>query len=421
MDMTQQPKGNFPNRGDEYWKFTNPASFLKTLQSLSEEHPQRTNVSAPLRNRAKSLQPISMPGISREISLENLFPEYIHHAVTLSGLKLKLPDSISELDSCFQIEPLSELREGGSKWFNSLSGELERSLQKPITRPFARYCIENAQCGYGLRVKQKCPEPMIIDYFGSNQSQSESLIYNAIKVDPHAELTLIEIGNTGNSSHHVTEIEVAEHGKLNHFRILAGHHQTSCLTHQYTRLAEDSSYLSFTFSGNNGIARNEYIIELGGDNGNAHISGIVAGYDQMHHDDTVFVNHRGLNCKSRQVFKKVLKDKAVGVFQGKILVDPGAQKTDGYQKSQALLLSEQSQFLVKPELEIYADDVSCSHGSTCGSIDKEALFYLCSRGIPKRQAIGLLAEGFLAEVFDEFDNNYVAGVMRELLSKSLIV
>ena len=108
-----------------------------------------------------------------------------------------------------------------------------------------------------------------------------------------------------------------------------------------------------------------------------------------------------MNCNSRQVFKKVLRNGAVGVFQGKILVKEGAQKTDGYQISQSLLLDGDSQFLAKPELEIYADDVACSHGSTSGAIDEDALFYLRSRGVPEREATNLLTLAFLAEAVDE--------------------
>ena len=111
-----------------------------------------------------------------------------------------------------------------------------------------------------------------------------------------------------------------------------------------------------------------------------------------------------MNCESRQVFKKVLRNGATGVFQGKILVQPGAQKTDGYQISQSLLLDDDSQFLAKPELEIYADDVACSHGSTSGAIDETALFYLRSRGVPKAQATDLLTLAFLAEAVEEIED-----------------
>ena len=112
-------------------------------------------------------------------------------------------------------------------------------------------------------------------------------------------------------------------------------------------------------------------------------------------------SHDAVGCESRQVFKKVLRNGAVGVFQGKIKVEPGAQKTDGYQISQALLLDESSQFLAKPELEIYADDVACSHGSTAGAIDETALFYLRSRGVPERDAMDLLVLAFLREALAE--------------------
>lgn len=111
------------------------------------------------------------------------------------------------------------------------------------------------------------------------------------------------------------------------------------------------------------------------------------GDGDFHHDDTVFVTHDAVNCESRQVFKKVLRNGARGVFQGKILVKKGAQKTDGYQISQSLLLDGSSEFDAKPELEIYADDVACSHGSTSGAIDEEALFTCvragCRRAMPK--------------------------------------
>ena len=139
-------------------------------------------------------------------------------------------------------------------------------------------------------------------------------------------------------------------------------------------------------------------LEFTGDDAQATVAGACAGDGTgFHHDDTVFVTHDSVNCESRQVFKKVLRNGATGVFQGKILVQPeDAQKTDGYQISQGLLLDDNSNFLAKPELEIYADDVACSHGSTVGAIDDDALlFYLTSRGVPRKQAQDMLVLAFL--------------------------
>jgi len=173
-------------------------------------------------------------------------------------------------------------------------------------------------------------------------------------------------------------------------------------------VGENSTYKSFTLTANGVLTRNEQFIEIVGDDATVHVAGAALGDGDFLHDDTVFVTHDAVNCESRQVFKKVLRNGAVGVFQGKILVKPGAQKTDGYQISQALLLDEDSQFLAKPELEIYADDVACSHGSTSGAIDETALFYLRARGVPKSQAQDLLTLAFVAEAIDEIEDKEIA-------------
>ena len=160
------------------------------------------------------------------------------------------------------------------------------------------------------------------------------------------------------------------------------------------------------------LTRNECVVEMAGPRGLAHIAGACVGDGDFHHDDTVFITHAAEDCESRQVFKKVLRNGAVGVFQGKILVNEGAQRTDGYQISQSLLLDEDSQFLAKPELEIYADDVACSHGSTSGAIDEDGLFYLRARGVPKDVATNLMTLAFLAESLDEIEDDQLGECIR---------
>lgn len=155
---------------------------------------------------------------------------------------------------------------------------------------------------------------------------------------------------------------------------------------------------------------------LGGSGGVAHIAGACIGGGAFVHDDTIFVTHAAQGCESRQVFKKVLRDGATGVFQGKILVKPIAQQTDGYQISQGLLLDETSQFLAKPELEIYADDVKCSHGSTAGAVDATALFYLTSRGVPRKTAEELLVLAFVDDAIAEIEAEPIAEAVRGQLA-----
>jgi Fe-S cluster assembly protein SufD len=188
------------------------------------------------------------------------------------------------------------------------------------------------------------------------------------------------------------------------------------VTHCFARICANSTFKSFTLTFNGVLTRNECVLEILGDEAVAHVAGACVGDGgDFHHDDTVFITHDAVNCESRQVFKKVLRNGATGVFQGKILVKQGAQKTDGYQISQSLLLDDDSEFLAKPELEIYADDVACSHGSTSGAIDETALFYLRSRGVHPDDARNLLTLAFLAESLEEIENEDLADELRDRL------
>jgi Fe-S cluster assembly protein SufD len=219
-------------------------------------------------------------------------------------------------------------------------------------------------------------------------------------------VTVLENGPAAARFSKCLEVDIADGGAFHHVRAQGRDHERRASTHMFARLGQESVYKSFTLTVNGVLTRNEQVIELTGDDAVAHIAGAALGDGKtgaFHHDDTVFITHDAVNCESRQVFKKVLRNGAEGVFQGKILVKPDAQKTDGYQLSQSLLLDEDSSFQAKPELEIYADDVQCSHGSTTGAIDEEALFYLRSRGVPEGAATDLLVLAFLAEAIEEIE------------------
>jgi Fe-S cluster assembly protein SufD len=230
-----------------------------------------------------------------------------------------------------------------------------------------------------------------------------------------ASFELLESGTAGARLNHVLEVDIADGGRFHHVRSQGPDQFSQAVTHIFTRLSTQSVFKSFTLSANGLLTRNDCVIELTGDDAVAHVAGAAIGDGDFHHDDTVFITHEGLRCESRQVFKKVLCNGAVGVFQGKILVKEGAQKTDGYQISQSLLLDGDSQFLAKPELEIYADDVVCSHGSTSGAIDEDGLFYLRARGVPIDIATNLLTLAFLAEALQEIENKSLSEAVSDRL------
>ncbi|MBH0239159.1 Fe-S cluster assembly protein SufD [Methylobrevis albus] len=147
--------------------------------------------------------------------------------------------------------------------------------------------------------------------------------------------------------------------------------------------------------------RFEIGLSITGDDAEAQLFGAGLLQGRQHGDTTLFVDHAALRGTSKETFKSVATDEAKAVFQGKILVRPGAQKTDGKMMANALLLSERAEFMTKPELEIFADDVACGHGATCGEIDENHLFYLMARGVPKPVAEQLLIAAFVEEVFDD--------------------
>jgi Fe-S cluster assembly protein SufD len=134
------------------------------------------------------------------------------------------------------------------------------------------------------------------------------------------------------------------------------------------------------------------------------VKGIYLAKDNQHQDITTLMQHKFPESKSNQHIKGILKNESSGVFQGKVIVSQDAQKTDAFQFNQNLLLSKNTKVNAKPELEIYADDVKCSHGATTGELDEEKLFYLRTRGLNKEEATKILIEGFINELFEDIKN-----------------
>ena len=179
---------------------------------------------------------------------------------------------------------------------------------------------------------------------------------------------------------------------------------------------ENSVSENFIYSSESKFSKNEIICNLKEKYSSAFINGVINLDQSKQHEIQTNINHLAENTKSYQLIKSILNDKSTGIYQGKIFVNETAQKTDGYQLSKALLLDENTEFNGKPELEIYADDVKCSHGSTSGNLDENAIFYLMSRGLDFKQAKKLLIEGFIDDVIEKITNteiqNYIKGEMK---------
>ena len=377
--LTRLRNMGLPGRRDEYWKFTDPTTLNQPAAA-----PAKCFVT-------DEALPFSDMDRLRIVFVDGVFDAAASDDLTMEGV---------------EIELLADAMARDIHWARDLYGVQEARGQTPVARPHAALNTAYAEDGVVIRATGHAPRPISLVYLHDSET-SDAILHHVVKVEDGASLTILENGPAAARFSKSMEVEVGDDAAFHHIRLQGRDHERRAATHMFARLGARAAYKSFTLTVNGVLTRNEQVVELTGDNALAHIAGAALGdgaTGDFHHDDTVFVTHDAVDCESRQVFKKVLRNGAEGVFQGKILVKPEAQKTDGYQLSQALLLDDNASFQAKPELEIYADDVQCSHGSTTGAIDEEALFYLRARGVPEGEATDLLVLAFLAESIDEIED-----------------
>lgn len=242
-------------------------------------------------------------------------------------------------------------------------------------------------------------------------------LQHRIVLEDGASLTLYDV--SAGEGHYIAnprfDIVVGKGATLRHVKAQRESLTATHLAIVSADVAEKGEYDSFTLNQGSSLARHEAVVTLGAPHAMAHVNGVQIVDGQRLNDLTSMIHHAAPDGSSRQTVKTVLSEAGQGVFQGKILVDRVAQKTDGYQMNQALLLSEKAQINSKPELEIYADDVKCSHGATVGALDDEQLFYLRSRGIAEADARDMLVRAFLIDALDLVSDEG----LRDLLLRSM--
>ncbi len=369
-----------PIRRDEYWKYTDPEALVSPSTETTGDLAIGSN---PLPFAAAD------PVVCQFI--DGQYQGDAARDLTAPGL---------------EAQTLSVALSRDISAARALFGHLELAGQEKVARPLAILNTATATDGLVFDVSEKMARPIHLRY--ERGGNSASPVRQLIRLGPGAELTVLESGSTGNS---VTEIDVADGAVLNHIR-LQTETRAAEASHLFIRQGASSQVKTFTLTADGALTRNEIVLEFTGDNASGHIGGAVMAQGASHIDNTVFVTHGSEHCESRQVFKNVLAGTSRSVFQGKIFVREGAQKTDGYQLSQAVLLNDGAEFSAKPELEIYADDVACSHGSTTGAIDPVALFYLRSRGVRRAEAEAMLVAAFVEEAILEIADPEIAEMVR---------
>jgi Fe-S cluster assembly protein SufD len=286
--------------------------------------------------------------------------------------------------------------------FAGLTFEMGVPTSSAIDDPLTHLNTAIEPSGLTLRFESSIDVPVEIMHIATKGAARSMALRNCIEVADGASATIIEtfLGEGDYVLSSVMQFEIGAGARLD--RVKVEHEATTAthLSHVITSLAKDAKLNEFTLTSGATLNRQNGTYTFTGENADAKIAGAYMLNNKQHADSRLVIDHAVPHCTSRETFKCVMDDHARGIFQGKVMVRKHAQKTDGKQSCNALLLSEFAEFDAKPELEIYADDVVCGHGATAGDINMDHLFYLRSRGIPEAEAKSLLIAAFVGEAFD---------------------
>jgi Fe-S cluster assembly protein SufD len=299
-------------------------------------------------------------------------------------------------------------------------GELTQHLGKLAPTSDVAVALNTAFMGDGaviqVRAGAAIKKPLQL-VFVASEKPTANFTRSLMLVGKGARVMLLESheGPAGSAyqANAALEVFVGDEAHVDHVKVIGDGADALHISTLAAAVGARARFNTFSFVSGGAIVRNQLFLKFDGEGTVANIGGATLLKGRQHADTTLVANHVARGCQSREVFKSVLDDEAHGVFQGRIVVRPGAQQTDAKMMTRALLLSEQAEADSKPELEIFADDVQCGHGATAGAMDDDLKFYLMARGIPAAEAEALLIQAFLGEAIESIEH---AG-MREALNE----
>ncbi len=325
-----------------------------------------------------------------------------HRLVFVDGLLRQELSDINGLPTGVQLEGMSDALARAPE---TLSEELG-SRSGLADHPFAALNTARFRDGAVLRIPAGVvvDRPIQLAFLGGDMDRPTLSAPRILIVAGRAsQATVVEshLSDAGHSLHcAVSEIVLDDGAVVDHYRIVEEGPETTHIAAIDVSLGRDSAYRCHGFTLGGGLVRNDIFATLTGEGADAILNGLYLTGGRQHVDNHLRVRHQAPHCTSHQLYKGVLNDRSRAVFNGRIIVDPGAQKTDAKQSNRNLLLSETALAHSNPQLEIFADDVRCTHGSTVGRLDEDAVFYLRSRGIDRTTAESLLTFAFASEVVD---------------------
>ena len=373
---------DFPTTRDEYWKYTRLGKITKNSFSKNND-PDRLNLTKYI--------------ISND------------YLVVVNGYIREDLSQYSKLDFEVDFPSSDRMVEANSDFNKYVPNDIFTNLNSAYFEKVQSIKIGDKKINEG-------PLQIIYVSRGKDVISNNRLFIHAGKFSESEIIeTFVSLDADDCFTNQVTEVVVEQNAKLTINKLQVEADSNFHISTEQIYQEADSNFKINTITLNGALVRNNINIQVAGQNCETHMNGAVITKDGQHVDNHTFVDHQVANCFSNENYKYVLDGKATGVFNGKVVVRKDAQVINAYQNNGNILLSDQASINSKPELEIYADDVKCSHGSTTGQLDETAIFYLQSRGIGKRTAERMLVQAFIGEVLEEVENNNFI----ELLEKEL--
>ena len=373
-------KNGFPNKRIEDWKFSD----LKQIISTNFD-----NINFLNRKIASSID-------------ESLIDDLEHNKIVfINGV-------ISKIDFSYESED-KIIVEQNSNLEKELSDNVMLNLNTAFVSNYTKILVKS---GYQFQ------KPLFLFNYLTKDLNNAGLNSRLdINLEDDVALNVVNLSNenlNNNFLNYRQKINIGKNSILKNYSLDTNENSNFRYSYKDIYLEKNSHLEYFILSKGSKFSKHDINCFLSNEYGSIVLNRIIDLDNEKHHEIKTEINHNEENCKSYQLIKSVLNDSSKGIYQGKIYVNSKAQKTDGYQLSRALLLSDEVEFNAKPELEIYADDVKCSHGSTSGNIDENSIFYLMSRGLSYDQSKKLLTNGFLNEVIEKITNENIKSLVKKL-------
>jgi Fe-S cluster assembly protein SufD len=385
-------RAGLPHRRIEEWKYTDLRVLMREVLPPAPEPD-----AAALKRAAAALELHAIAGVRRLVLVDGVFAP-------------KLSDT-ADLEKGLNIRTLCEVLEAGDS-------ALQAQLLAPENSD-AMVALNSAMMTDGVVIEvadgAALTQPLHIVHIAGGAEPAAMFTRSLLRIGRAASATVVEsfIAADGAKAYQVHDflvVSIGDGARLDHVRLIEDGREAFNISSAVVTLGANAHFNTFGMTSGSNVSRYQPVIAFAGEGSRVEANGVNLLNGRQHADTTLLLDHAVPNCASREIFRAVIDDRGHSVFQGRIIVRPHAQKTDAKMMTRALLLSDEAEADNKPELEIFADDVTCGHGATAGALDESLLFYLRARGLSEKEAQALLIQAFVGEAIESIAND----ALREL-------